>query len=235
MSKGIEVTFEETQHREDLPPRVVLALDVSDRMNGDDRMTFLKEAATRYVRDIADGSKSLGIITFSSTAAGTPPADASECFYPAELLECGERFESGWRYVHWLRPPINPPDETPQGGIILLMSDGEENMKPKVNDVLPELMAAKDGEWTIRLESASLQEVEVNIQVKSQARDPNDKPIRVKSEMAVLQVAKPDDAVILTEINKGYKVILDARVVAEVIGPNSPHKSTVPLHDDGLG
>ncbi|XP_075729213.1 calcium-activated chloride channel regulator 1-like [Rhipicephalus microplus] len=94
---------------------------------------------------------------------------------------------------------------------------------------------AQDGEWTIRLESASLQEVEVNIQVKSQARDPNDKPIRVKSEMAVLQVAKPDDAVILTEINKGYKVILDARVVAEVIGPNSPHKSTVPLYDDGLG
>lgn len=32
-------------------------------------MTFLKEAATRYIQDIADGSKRLAIITFSNDAA----------------------------------------------------------------------------------------------------------------------------------------------------------------------
>ncbi|XP_075750357.1 calcium-activated chloride channel regulator 2-like [Rhipicephalus microplus] len=51
--------------------------------------------------------------------------------------------------------------------------------------------------------------------------------------MASLQVAKPDDAMILTDVYKGGKVVLDAIVVADVYGPNPPYKTTVPLHDDG--
>ncbi|XP_070378104.1 calcium-activated chloride channel regulator 4A-like [Dermacentor albipictus] len=69
MSKSIEVSFEETQQREHLPQRVVLVLDVSTSMNDYNWMTFLKEATTRYIQDIADGSMRLAIITFSNNAA----------------------------------------------------------------------------------------------------------------------------------------------------------------------
>ncbi|KAH8021355.1 hypothetical protein HPB51_015502 [Rhipicephalus microplus] len=172
------------------------------------------------------------------------------------------------------------------------MSDSEENMTPKLNDVLPELMAAKvgvstmamgtsadhqieklatmtdgkafffpglqpnteillqiafeesttrgehsvdirDGQWTIRLESPSLQQVAVNIQVKSQAKNPNDHPIRATGKMISLKVAKPNEALILTDVCKSRKIVLDAMVVADVYGPNPPYKTTVPLHDDG--
>ncbi|KAH8031906.1 hypothetical protein HPB51_022104 [Rhipicephalus microplus] len=94
---------------------------------------------------------------------------------------------------------------------------------------------AQDGEWTIRLESPSLQEVEVNIQLKSQAKDLNDKPIRVTTLLDTLQVAKPHEAIIYAEVTKEYKIVLDATAVAEVIGPNSPNKTVVPLHEDGDG
>ncbi|KAH6922210.1 hypothetical protein HPB50_010873 [Hyalomma asiaticum] len=89
MSKRIEVSFEETQQREDLPQRVVLVLDVSTSMNSKSlghftneflcmfqdysRMTFLREAATRYIQDIKDGSKRLAIITFSNNATVRHP------------------------------------------------------------------------------------------------------------------------------------------------------------------
>ncbi|KAL3204321.1 hypothetical protein MRX96_041247 [Rhipicephalus microplus] len=93
----------------------------------------------------------------------------------------------------------------------------------------------QDGEWTIRLHSPSLQQVEVNIQVKSQAKDPNDEPIRVTGKMTRLKVAKPNRAIILTDVFKGRKVVLDAIVVADVYGPNPPYKTVVRLQDGGIG
>ncbi|KAL3195115.1 hypothetical protein MRX96_045761, partial [Rhipicephalus microplus] len=297
LSKRIETTFEETQHTEDLPQRVVMALDVSDSMKGDNRMTFLKDALTRYVRDIADGSKSLAIVTFSSSAAVLHPlmpvnVSTRQSFLNAvkDLKAAGQTC-IGCGLQRTLQV-LNTTDEKPEGGIVVLMSDSEENMTPKLNDVLPELMAAKvgvstmamgtsadhqietlatmtdgkafffpglqantaillqiafeestirgdrrvdirDGQWTIRLDSTSLQQVEVNIQVKSQAKDPNDEPIRATGKMISLKVAKPNEALILTDVYKGRKIVLDAMVVADVYGPNPPYKTTVRLRDDG--
>ncbi|XP_075729230.1 calcium-activated chloride channel regulator 3A-1-like isoform X2 [Rhipicephalus microplus] len=297
MSKTIEVTFEETQHRDDLPPRVVLVLDLSRRMKGNNRMSFLKEAAKRYVQDIADESKRLAIITFSSTAAVRHPLmSVNVSTRPSFLNAVNDLRAAGPACIgcglQQALQVLNSTDETPQGSMILLMSDDEENRKPKLYDVLPELTAAKvgvstmamgasadhqieklatmtggkafyfpalqrntailmkiafedstneeadnayvrDGEWTIRLESPSLQEVEVNIQVKSQAKDLNDKPIRVTTLLDTLQVVKPHEAIIYAEVTKEYKIVLDATAVAEVIGPNSPNKTVVPLHEDG--
>ncbi|KAL3204327.1 hypothetical protein MRX96_041253 [Rhipicephalus microplus] len=299
LSKRIETTFEEMQHTEDLPQRVVMALDVSDSMKGDNRMTFLKDALTRYVRDIADGSKSLAIVTFSSSAAVLHPlmpvnVSTRQSFLNAvkDLKAAGQTC-IGCGLQRTLQV-LNTTDEKPEGGIVVLMSDSEENMTPKLNDVLPELMAAKvgvstiamgtsadheietlatmtdgkafffpglqantaillqiafeestirgdhrvdirDGQWTIRLDSTSLQQVEVNIQVKSQAKDPNDEPIRATGKMISLKVAKPNEALILTDVYKGRKIVLDAMVVADVYGPNPPYKTTVRLRDDGRG
>ncbi|KAH6922209.1 hypothetical protein HPB50_010872 [Hyalomma asiaticum] len=93
---------------------------------------------------------------------------------------------------------------------------------------------AQSGEWTIRVDSnLGSQSVEVNIQAKSQGRDPNSEPIRVVCRMASIEVGKPDGAIIYADVNKGKKIVLDATVVAEVTGPNKPHKSTVPLRDNG--
>lgn len=372
MSKHIEVSFEETQQREDLPQRVVLVLDVSGSMDDKNRLTFLKEAATRYIQDIADGSKRLAIVTFSNTGTvhhTMMPVNVNtrQGFFNAvkqlqtigtTCIGCGLQ-----RALEVLRTP----DETPEGGIIVLMTDGAENETPSLKDVLPELTAAKvevstmalgasaDGQieklatlsggkafffedlqgntavametafvestttqaaadkdyirlkdvektlttkleeqfmleaslgnntvvivdqvsststdisvtlidpsgqeckmcveigdkktkkviipspaqpgvWTIRVETSSSQKAEVNIQVKSQGKDPNSEPIRVDCRMGSLQVGKPNEAIIYANVYKGKKIVLDATVVAEVTGPNPPHKSTEPLHDDG--
>ncbi|XP_070396065.1 calcium-activated chloride channel regulator 2-like isoform X2 [Dermacentor albipictus] len=92
---------------------------------------------------------------------------------------------------------------------------------------------AQSGEWTLRVHSSGSRKMEVNVRIKSQARDIKDEPIRVTCRMGSLEVGKPDEAVIYADVSKGANVVLDATVVAEVTGPNPPHKSTVPLRDDG--
>ncbi|XP_075752133.1 calcium-activated chloride channel regulator 3A-1-like isoform X1 [Rhipicephalus microplus] len=165
LSKRIETTFEEMQHTEDLPQRVVMALDVSDSMKGDNRMTFLKDALTRYVRDIADGSKSLAIVTFSSSAAVLHPlmpvnVSTRQSFLNAvkDLKAAGQTC-IGCGLQRTLQV-LNTTDEKPEGGIVVLMSDSEENMTPKLNDVLPELMAAKVGVSTIAMGTSADHEIE---------------------------------------------------------------------------
>lgn len=372
MSKRIEVTFEETQQREDLPQRVVLALDVSTSMDDYNRMTFLRKAVTRYIQDIEDGSKRLAIITFSNNATVRHPLMIVNGDTRQGFLNTVKQLETVWSTcigcaLQRALEVLTTQDETPEGGIIVLISDGIENEKPHLKDVLPQLTAAKvevstlalgteaddqlemlatatrgkafsfqdlqgntalrmetafleatttqagadkdyvtlvdaareftttleeklvlepslgndtvvlvervkpmyvnitvtlidpsgqeckqcsdrgdertkkivipspaqPGEWTIRVESPDSRPVEVNIQAKSKGKDPDSEPIRVNCRMASLEVAKPNEAIIYADVNKGRKAVLDATVVAEVTGPNQPHKSTVPLRDDG--
>ncbi|XP_065295249.1 calcium-activated chloride channel regulator 2-like [Dermacentor albipictus] len=75
--------------------------------------------------------------------------------------------------------------------------------------------------------------MEVNVRITSQGRDPKDEPIRVTCRMESPEVRKPGEAIIYADVSKGANVVLGATVVAEVTGPNPPHKSTVPLRDDG--
>ncbi|KAH6933999.1 hypothetical protein HPB50_019392 [Hyalomma asiaticum] len=372
MSKRIEVAFKETQQREDMSQRVVLVLDVSNSMKRNERMKFLKEATTRYVQDIEDGSKRLAIITFSTNATVHHPlmsvdADTRQGFLDTiKELKPDRRTCIGCGLQEALEV-LTTRDETPEGGIIVLMSDGGENESPKLSDVMPLLTAAKvevstlalgamaeenleklatatrgkafffedlkgntalrmetafveatttqagadkdyvtfidaertfmnkleenftlesslgnntvvvvervkptsghmtvtlidpsgqecdkcadhgvdrmkkivvpspaqPGVWTIRVDIPGSQEAEVNVQVKSRGKDPNSEPIRVNCRMASLEVRKPDEAIIYADVSKGKKVVLDATVVAEVNGPNPPHKSTVALLDDG--
>lgn len=55
---------------------------------------------------------------------------------------------------------LNTTDEKPEGGIVVLMSDSEENMTPKLNDVLPELMAAKVGVSTMVMGTSADHQIE---------------------------------------------------------------------------
>ncbi|KAL1420445.1 hypothetical protein MTO96_024269 [Rhipicephalus appendiculatus] len=342
MSKRIEVLFEETQQREDLPQRIVLLLDVSTSMDENSRMKFLKKAATQYIQDIEDGSKRLAIITFSNNATVRHPLMTVNGDTRQGFLNTIKHLETVWSTCigcGLLRAleVLTTKDETPEGSIIVLISDGIENETPHLKDVLPQLTKDKveistmalgaeadnqlemlatatrgkafsfqdlqgntallmetafleattaqsgtdndyvtlidaarkfttrseeklvlepslgndtvvlvelvkpmhaditPGEWTIRVESQDSRPVEVNIQVKSKGKDPNSEPIRVNCRVASLEVSKPDEAIIYADVNKGRKAVLDATVVAEVTGPNEPHKSTVQLRDDGRG
>lgn len=147
-SKSIHVTFQEAQQKEDLAPRVVLVLDVSGSMTDFRRLEFLKEAATRYIGDIEDGSRRLAIITFSyqskvvrtlmpvnvNTREGFLKAIRGLVASGATCIGCG--LESALEL-------LSTASETPEGATILLMSDGEENMEPRIGHVLPRVIASK--------------------------------------------------------------------------------------------
>ncbi|XP_070396062.1 calcium-activated chloride channel regulator 1-like [Dermacentor albipictus] len=147
-AKSIQVTFDEAQQKEDLAPRVVLVLDVSGSMDMHSRLDFLKEAATRYVGDIKDGSRRLAIIEFSehakvvhtlmpvnvNTRAGFLNAIRGLKAGGATCIGCG---------LEKALELLNTTNETPDGATILLMSDGEENKKPRIAQVLPRVVASK--------------------------------------------------------------------------------------------
>ncbi|XP_077547782.1 calcium-activated chloride channel regulator 1-like [Haemaphysalis longicornis] len=374
-SKRIEVTFQEEQQKEDLAQRVVLVLDVSGSMDDYDRLKFLKDAATRYINDIKDGTQRLAIVTFSNFANVAHPlmpvnANTREGFlkkvrglkaYGPTCIGCG--LQRALRL-------LNTTSERPEGAIIVLMSDGEENqvpdiltMKPKVEEAkvtvntlalgatadhkLEELAIAtkakayafkdlegnlgleletafveattaqvdhiqraqtlvdtvevfqkkferefqidggvgnetvvvvkrnsperfhlkawlvdpygnvcqacketrdttgtlisipnpaKVGTWRLHLETNSTEDVDVSVQVKSQARKDGGEPIRVTCEVGNILVGKPNEAVVYAKVTKGKQVVLNAVVQAEVSGPKvdgQTHKSTFFLHDDG--
>ncbi|KAL3221386.1 hypothetical protein MRX96_005117 [Rhipicephalus microplus] len=148
ISKRIEVSFDETQQREDLPQRIVLVLDVSASMDDFQRMTVLKRAATQYTQDIENGSKRLAIITFSSNATVRHPLTTVNDGTRQGFLDSINELEPdtstciGCGLLRALEI-LTTEDETPEGSIIVLISDGIENRDPRLKDVLLQLTAAK--------------------------------------------------------------------------------------------
>ncbi|XP_070397546.1 calcium-activated chloride channel regulator 4A-like [Dermacentor albipictus] len=112
------------------------------------RLDFLKEAATRYIGDIEDGSLRLAIIEFSysakvvhtlmpvnvNTRAGFLNATRGLKAQGATCIGCG---------LEKALELLNTANETPEGATILLMSDGEENVDPPIVEVLPRVVASK--------------------------------------------------------------------------------------------
>ncbi|XP_054924524.1 calcium-activated chloride channel regulator 3A-1-like [Dermacentor andersoni] len=147
-SKSIHVAYEEAQQKEDLAPRVVLVLDVSGSMKEYRRLDFLKEAATRYIGDIKDGSRRLAIIEFSYRAkvvrtlmpvnvnTRTGFLNATRGLKPKGYTCIGCGLERALEL-------LTTANETPEGATILLMSDGEENRSPHIVKLLPRIVASK--------------------------------------------------------------------------------------------
>ncbi|XP_077498060.1 calcium-activated chloride channel regulator 1-like [Amblyomma americanum] len=160
MSKRIQVSFEETQQKEILPQRVVLVLDLSESMANNSRLEFLKEAARRYISDIPDGSKRLAIVVFSrialvyhtlmpvnvNTRQGFLDTVDRLQEYTSTCIGCG---------LEMALEVLNTTDETPEGAILVLMSDGEENEAPLLDDVMPKVVAAKVEVSTLALGAAA--------------------------------------------------------------------------------
>ncbi|XP_065281764.2 calcium-activated chloride channel regulator 1-like isoform X1 [Dermacentor albipictus] len=91
---------------------------------------------------------------------------------------------------------------------------------------------ATPGAWIVRVLSSSEEQVMVNIMVMSQARDLKQEPIVVTCEMSDQVVSTPEEAIILADLRKGEKVVLDATVTAMVVS-QTDLSCPVQLRDDG--
>ncbi|XP_077496563.1 calcium-activated chloride channel regulator 3A-1-like [Amblyomma americanum] len=184
--------------------------------NNEGRLGFLKEATSRYIRDIPEGSLRLAIVTFSGTA----------------------------NIAYNLTTVLNTTKEGPEGAIVVLMSDGNENQLPYVKHVLESVVNASVEVTTLALGPTadnSLEDLALATGGRSYAFADLRGGVALDMCQAFVQSTtaqidsglRPVLAKIYADVTKGSKVVLDAEVFAEVIGPIPPHKSTVRLHDDG--
>ncbi|KAH7974122.1 hypothetical protein HPB49_010210 [Dermacentor silvarum] len=148
MSKPILVEFDEIQQKSVTSLRAVLVLDVSGSMKAHKRLEILKDALDSFLLNLLDDFIMLAIVTFSTVAKVQHPMtavnlqtvqgfrdavkdmslDAQTC------IGCGLR-----RAIEVL----NTSSETPEGAIIVVFTDGEENKQPYIHDVWPQLLASK--------------------------------------------------------------------------------------------
>ncbi|XP_065292130.1 calcium-activated chloride channel regulator 4-like [Dermacentor albipictus] len=143
--KRIRVTFKEWQERTDRPQKIVLVLDVSGSMQGSNRINFLKEAATHYIRAIPDGLRRLAIVLFAARA---------RVAFPMTVVNSSTR-RHFLKQVDDLSPDdttcigcglelalkvLTAPSDPPHGSSILLITDGRENTAPYVASVMPNIV-----------------------------------------------------------------------------------------------
>ncbi|XP_035217497.1 calcium-activated chloride channel regulator 1-like [Stegodyphus dumicola] len=124
--------------------RYVLVLDISGSMNGQP-MKLLHSAATRLIEDrVPDGTR-LGIVEFSSTArilnnlteVNNVTRDQLSRNLPAKddggLTAIGKALEKAIQV-------LTNDNGTAEGGLIMLITDGEENVEPFIQDILPGIL-----------------------------------------------------------------------------------------------
>ncbi|XP_054721485.1 calcium-activated chloride channel regulator 1-like [Uloborus diversus] len=124
--------------------RYVLVLDVSGSMNGQP-MKLLHSAATRLVEDrIPDGAY-LGIVQFSTEASILQNLTKVDSVTRAELSKSLPSLDDGGRTAigKGLQEAIKVltyANGTAEGGLIMLITDGEENVLPFIEDILPKVL-----------------------------------------------------------------------------------------------
>nr|XP_037272949.1 calcium-activated chloride channel regulator 1-like [Rhipicephalus microplus] len=228
ISKRIEVSFDETQQREDLPQRIVLVLDVSASMDDFQRMTVLKRAATQYTQDIENGSKRLAIITFSSNATVRHPLTTVNDGTRQGFLDSINELEPdtstciGCGLLRALEI-LTTEDETPEGSIIVLISDGIENRDPRLKDVLLQLTAAKVEVSTMALGTEADDQLEMLATVtRGKAFSFQDvqgnRALRMQAafvEATTTHSGTDNDYVTLTDTARNFTTRLDEKLVLE--------------------
>ncbi|KAI8517991.1 chloride channel [Branchiostoma belcheri] len=123
--------------------RVVLVLDASNSMRGEP-LRRLGQVATRFIRSTVGFGASVGLVKFARHASIDHPVisvdseadrDALVATIPtttvfATCIGCG--LLKGVEALEAVGPP--------EGGVILLVTDGRENRDPRIRDVIPELL-----------------------------------------------------------------------------------------------
>ncbi|XP_070559943.1 calcium-activated chloride channel regulator 1-like [Ptychodera flava] len=132
---------------QDVDERIVLVLDVSGSMEQNNRFNLMIQASTKYLRYTVPNNTYVGIVEFSTSAYklsslvfidGPAARELLVSSLPtvavgATCIGCGlqkgiEVLEAG-------------PGLTASGGILFLISDGEENQIPNIADVKDELIS----------------------------------------------------------------------------------------------
>ncbi|GIY50789.1 calcium-activated chloride channel regulator 1 [Caerostris extrusa] len=139
-----ETLFRVIQSPKDATSRYVVVLDVSGSMNGQP-MKLLHSAATRLVEDrIPDGAY-LGLVQFSTDASILKNLTKVNNETRLQLSRSLPAIDDGGRTAigKGLQKAIEVltnDNGTAEGGLIMLITDGEENVLPFIEDVLPEVL-----------------------------------------------------------------------------------------------
>ncbi|GFT37474.1 calcium-activated chloride channel regulator 1 [Nephila pilipes] len=144
LSELTETLFRVIQSPKDPTSRYVLVLDVSGSMNGQP-MKLLHSAATRLVEDRIPEGAFLGLVQFSTDASilrNLTKVDNSTRLQLSRSLPAkddGGRTAIGKGLQKAIEVLTND-NGTAEGGLIMLITDGEENVLPFIEDVLPEVL-----------------------------------------------------------------------------------------------
>ncbi|XP_078695218.1 calcium-activated chloride channel regulator 4A-like [Branchiostoma floridae x Branchiostoma belcheri] len=127
-------------------PRMVLVLDTSGSMRGEP-IRRLNQAATHFIRNTVLDDSWLGIVTFSTTANTYHPliqitsnADRTSLInrVPSNV---GGTTCIGCALLEGVKVLEAHPSGDPSGGILFLMSDGQENEVPDIATATPQVLA----------------------------------------------------------------------------------------------
>ncbi|XP_006812943.1 calcium-activated chloride channel regulator 4A-like [Saccoglossus kowalevskii] len=121
--------------------RTVLIMDVSGSMFLNDRLNMLVQAATRYIRHTLPLGSWLGLVEFSTSSRTTSPLtqitndQVREDLIALLPVRANGNTCIGCGILEGIQVLENSTEGT-EGGILFIISDGEENIEPYLNDVM---------------------------------------------------------------------------------------------------
>ncbi|XP_078621048.1 calcium-activated chloride channel regulator 3A-1-like [Branchiostoma floridae x Branchiostoma japonicum] len=124
--------------------RVSIVLDVSGSIDMGTLLPRLNQEASKYIRSFADGSM-VGLITFSDTAAVDHAlTELTADSHRQSLITALPSSTYGSTSIGaGIQAGLSMLKPTGQGGTIVLMTDGQENTSPMIQDVWPSVLQQK--------------------------------------------------------------------------------------------
>lgn len=124
--------------------RIVFVLDVSASMGLENKINMLHQAAARSLEDHVPDGSDVGIVTFSDDATVVAPmttlSTASRQVLKNALPKNAKGSTAIGKALITSVQELERNGETAENAALLLMTDGEENEEPYINDVLPTLL-----------------------------------------------------------------------------------------------
>ncbi|XP_077994547.1 calcium-activated chloride channel regulator 1-like [Glandiceps talaboti] len=125
-----------------MPKRTVLVLDVSGSMDSNNRIQILGQAVLNYLQ-IVDNGEFVAMVTFSSTATILSSLVEISDTSRAELIDLIPTTASGSTSIGaGILKGIEILEENganPAGGVLVVVTDGEENTAPYISDTSTEV------------------------------------------------------------------------------------------------
>ncbi|XP_070396942.1 uncharacterized protein [Dermacentor albipictus] len=148
MSKPIQVDFEEVQQKRKTIQRILFALDISVSMSRHNRLQMVKDAVVGFLLSLLDDSIRLAIVKFSRVAEVQHPMTAvNKATVGGFRVAVHNMATAGGTCIGCALEKalevLRSVNETPEGAVIVLLTDGLENEHPYIDDVLPQLLEKK--------------------------------------------------------------------------------------------